>query len=415
MDRYTVTDISNAIRKTINNEFNNRQISVVGEISNLKISGKYTFLTLKDDMSTMSVIFWDGLTDNKHGDNVEIIGKINYYSKTSNINLIGSTIRMIGIGNFHSEYEKLKNEYESKGYFNNKKLLPKVVKNIGVVTSENGAALHDLKYVLTNNGFNGNIFIYDCIVQGVKCPSSVAAGIKFFDSPFYVNLSNSSDVEDTTSSDDPFAMAHKKEGFDVDVIVITRGGGSFEDLMGFSNPKVIEAIYASKKYTISAVGHEIDNMLSDYVANYRAPTPSVAGEVISSINNNRKNKIEAIGKEVLNIKHNTIQQLYRYKSNLKKINDSFDNPNKLLYIRLNSIYRESYDDVKYRLQNVKKKIEIVKKVLCDNNVNYLLNNGFVVLTDNNDVILTSINDIIDRNINLIHSSGKYSVIVKKMK
>ncbi len=436
MDSYTVSELNEVIKKAIQSEFKNKSITVSGEISNLKKSGKHSFLTLKDDNSTLSVAFWSHSLNNEHGDHVEITGKLDYYTKTSNINLIGSTIKIIGIGSLHTQYEKLRNEYEKKGYFNNKKSLPSTVKNIGVVTAMGGAALQDFVYVLKKNYFSGNVYVYDCSVQGIKCPASVSAGIKFFNSRFYVstNLSESeeSDEQLSDSNFDPFVIPsltnsnNQSESqcnnkysnafeVEVDIIVITRGGGSFEDLMGFSNPKIIECIYTSKKYTISAVGHEIDNMLSDFVANYRAPTPSVAGEVIVSINNNNKLKFDKLKNDLINIKHNIIQSLYKYRDYLKYIENSIENPAQTLDIKLNSLYNNALSHCQDYLSVYLKKINSIKNSLASNDTNSMLKHGFLVLTNKKGNIITSAEDIFDKNINMIHISGKYEVKIKIIK
>ena len=132
---YTVSDINNLIKKSLQKDFKN-QFVIEGEISNLKVSGQHTYLNLKDAISSISVIFWNTKLTNKHGDNVSITGKIDYYTKNGYTNIIGNAIKNIGIGELHIEYEKLKKSYEKKGYFDNKKSLPENIKIIGVITSD---------------------------------------------------------------------------------------------------------------------------------------------------------------------------------------------------------------------------------------------------------------------------------------
>lgn len=461
MESYTVTELTDVIKQALHTEFKNYQITVVGEISNLKFSGKHTFLTLKDDNTQINVAFWGSVLDNKHGDHVEITGRIELYAKTGNINLIGTSIKMIGIGSLHTEYEKLKNEYGKKGYFNNKKPLPPSIKKIGIVTSEGGAALKDLLYVLEQNEFAGDVYIYDCIVQGSRCPASVAAGIKFFNSPFYPVINDDELVEDSNngSEDDDNASQHSEDSnasdasFDpfatsvaakskitkddtegkkvkksiskkntyssdedeveVDCIIITRGGGSFEDLMGFSHPKVIEAVFASKKYTISAVGHEIDNMLSDDVANYRAPTPSIAGAVVSSVNFNNKKKLSQVEASVLKIKKDLLQTLYRYKKSLKRINHAVEDPSELLNNKLHDLITKSKSHIRTKLTSYSQRLKAIKDVLNSNDVTVLLENGFMMLTDMDNNIVTDSKDLFGKELVLIHASGRYSVTINK--
>lgn len=475
MDSYTVSELNDTIKQALHTKFKNYTITVTGEISNLKISGgRHTFLTLKDDNSQISVAFWGSVLNNQHGDNVEVSGRIEHYAKSGNINLIGSSIKLTGVGSVHTEYERLKMEYEKKGFFNNKKPLPASIKKIGIVTSESGAALQDFLYVLEKNEFAGDVYIYDCIVQGSKCPASVAAGVKFFNSPFYPvtddqnhqvcefmdsNLNDSyqndsdpgSDTHSDNSNDsfDPFATSasarskivknnqnnqnnqnNKKQIKDaiirkntygnddseveVDCIVVARGGGSFEDLMGFSHPKVIEAIYASKKYVISAVGHEPDNMLSDDVANYRAPTPSIAGAVVSSVNFNNKKKLLRIETDILKIKKDLLQTLHRYQKSLKRFALAVVDPTALLNKKLDDIVIKAKSHIKTKLIAQSHKLKTLNDVLTSNDVSTLLENGFMMLTDLNNSIVSDPKELFDKNLILIHASGRYNISIKNM-
>lgn len=403
MENYTVSEISQNIKNILITGLNNKYIVVIGEISNLKHSGRHTYLTLKDEISSINVVFWGDNIGNKNGDNVEIMGKIDFYTKTSNINFVGKNIKNIGIGSLYTKYEELSIEYKKKGYFNNRKPLPKIVSKIGVVTSLDGAAWHDFVFVLKKNDFIGEVYIYNCITQGTNCPSSVANGINFFNSPFFCNPSNDIIGDNNTDT------------IDVDIIVITRGGGSFEDLIGYSDPKVIEAIYTSKKYTISAIGHEIDNMLSDYVSNYRAPTPSVAGEVVASIGNNNRKKVDDLTKDIMIIQQDILCSLHEYKNFLFKIKNSINDPQKLLIEKINNFEYVCSQYIKNLLHNYKKRMsEIYNKIIIDN-PKYILKQGFVIFTDKNGDIIYDINQILNKETTMIHANGNYDVIIKNKK
>lgn len=456
MNNYTVSEINDVVKKALHVEFRNKTVTITGEISNIKPSGRHTYLTLKDDNTSIQVVFWGSHLDNKHGDNVEIAGRIEYYVKNGNVNLIGTSIKNIGIGSLHTEYEKIKNDYNQKGYFNNRKPLPSSVKKIGIVTSEGGAAIRDFLYVLENNGFSGDVYVYDCIVQGSRCPISVAAGVKFFNSPFFVESSstnstsssstNTDIIEKNTikskskkqikdSSDsidsDPFEISdnvkakaksdkvmdkfiNDSDETEVDLIVVTRGGGSFEDLMGFSHPKVIDAIYHSKKYTISAVGHEIDNMLSDFAANYRASTPTNAAEVVSSINDNNRKQLTQLERKVFESKHTMIQELHKFKKNLGRLSNSVVDPTKKIEIKLNTTLERATSHIKDKLIKYQRTIRNMKELLNKNDVNKILSEGFIILTDNNGIIINNIQDVFDNNVIITHSDGQYEVIIKKI-
>ena len=271
---YTVTQISNDIKTTLLKGIPDKLI-VEGEISNFKVSNGNMFFTLKDEESSISVVSWsfekyfsaDGLGN---GDKVQVHGKLACYIKNGTYSLQTFKVEKQGIGDLHSAYEKLKKVYQNKGYFSDdiKKKLPSNLKNIGIITSPEGAAIQDILFVLNKNKFQGKVFIKRCMVQGNSCAKSIVESIEY--------LNN-------------FKFQEGKSKKKLDLLMVTRGGGSFEDLMGYSDPKVIEAIYESDIFVMSAVGHEIDFMLSDFAADLRAPTPSIGAEIISKKN---KEKLE---------------------------------------------------------------------------------------------------------------------------
>lgn len=473
MQSYTISKLNEEIKSVIQkNIILNKNIAVTGEISNLKISGKHTYMTLKDDLSSISTVFWNKQLDScfNNGDNVEIIGKLDLYIKTGNINLLGFGIKNIGVGQLHKEYELLYKKYESLGYYLNKKQLPTYVKNIALITASEGAALQDLLYVLNKNGFKGNVYIYNCSVQGVKCPSTVVEGIKYFN--------------------------NNNNKFKIDILIVTRGGGSFEDLMGYSHPSVVEEIYKSKIYTISAIGHEVDNMLSDYVANYRAPTPSIAGEVISTIYQNNLDDLNKMSQILDNIKKRIEYQLKEHSNNIlfssKQIVNPFDilndkltmfeeklitlmenkmvnhknkiinfekqliNPWNFLETSINILEEKGNMSIKLIFNNYYNKINYInRKIICPydlldekikiyqkqaifninelfrnyhnkikqltntlekNDHDSILNQGFVLLVDSNGDIIMDINNIFanpSKKLKLIHSTGTFNINITK--
>jgi exodeoxyribonuclease VII large subunit len=457
MEEYSVTELNDYLKKLINTEFKYKDLIVTGEVSNLKPSGNNTYLTLKDRDSTINVVFWGVKLDNSHGDNVNIVGRLDYYTRFGSINLIGKTIENKGIGVVHAEYEKIKKDYDKKGYFTDRRQnFPKKITKIGVVTSQNGAAIQDFMYVLESSGFSGEVYIYDCSVQGVKCPSTVASGIKFFNSPFFVDPSKTkvyinTNADSITNNDE---LYESDESIQVDVIVITRGGGSFEDLMGFSHPKVIESIYASNVYTISAVGHEIDEMLSDYVANYRAPTPSIAGEVICTVNAKDQVTIKSFDHDIDTIKNNLLRQIVHYKNRLMKIKELSKDPNDIIeaqltqtmtdmirYIKisvnqyisryqklvqtfniagdditksLDQIVHNTKHDIKDQYNKYVKQTQYILEIMNNNNVSSVVNNGFGLFIKPDGTILTNHYDLFNKPLKLMFGNETYQVIMQKL-
>lgn len=495
MSKVTVTELSSTIAQAIKDN-TKKSIIVVGEVSNPKVKGNHTYLTLKDAHSSIEVRFWGRqLKDSeiKHGDNVEITGSLNYYAPYGSMNFIGKQIEKVGIGSIHAQYEKTCQEYKKKGYFDNKKQMPRSIRNIGVVTAETGAALQDFIRVLRNNKFSGKLFVYDALVQGPRCPNSVAAGIKFFDSPFYVTIDKTSDtsvtpvntnnkntnnttnttnttnianntidvrktdIKSDTSSDeesiDPFdpkfytgtknlansdiqsvdsdmQIIEEKESIydlkelddlndefeqvEVDVVVITRGGGSFEDLMGFSHPTVLEAIYKSKRYTISSVGHEIDDMLSDFVANCSVGTPSMAGDIISKTCSDGFEKLHEIEKKIMRYRQDIMKTLYSIRQNVNDIERGLEDPIKKILKTIADIQVQSRDLMWKSLKRYSKKNHEIYERINQHDCTGLLKNGFSVLIDSDGRIIKDENKLFNQNIKLIHETGTYDIRISRI-
>lgn len=258
MNILTVDELNKQVKNALNS-LHTADITISGELLNVKGSKTHLYFTIQGKKTKLNGAYWNYVGDFKDGDKVHLTGYITLYEKTGQYQIIARRIEVIGQGELFTEQQLLKKEMELLGYFNKEKIIPKKVVNIGLITAVDGAAIKDFLYVLNTNNFIGNVFIRNGAVQGVKCPQSIADEIKFFNT--------------------------YKNGI-LDIIIITRGGGSYDDLCGFSSREVVKAVYDSKKPVISAIGHEVDFMLSDYAADIRAPTPSIAGEII--VENNKR-------------------------------------------------------------------------------------------------------------------------------
>lgn len=355
---FTVSELNENIKNIFDSVFTN-DIKVIGEISGIKLSNGNLFFKLKDDESLIDVRIWrykDNVPEN--GEKVLIQGKITCYTKLGMYNLTGRTIEKLGIGKLQEEYDLIKQECENKGYFDLslKKTLPNIINKLAIVTAPEGAALKDIEYVLNSNKFSGEVLVKRCIVQGKLSAQSIVKCIQELDNRNF------------------------------DMILITRGGGSLEDLISFSDLSVIEAIYNAKTFIMSAVGHEVDTMLCDLVADYRAPTPSVAGQVISKINNNLINKLEDFDylvsewKNKINYKLDLVKlKLNNYKKNnispVNKLDKEIENINNL---------RNMFDNkINNKINSIKNKINLQRQNLENNNITGILNKNFALLEINN--------------------------------
>lgn len=342
---FTVSELSNQIKNIVTG----KKYRVCGEVSQPKISNGHLYFSLKDINGTnIKSIIWKSKNIDKtkieQGHKVTIDGKLDYYDNGGNVNLIVDKILIEeDMGTLFKKYELIKNDFSNRGYFNieRKKVLPKVIKNIIIITSANGAALQDFLYTLNNNNSNIMYEIIDVVVQGIDCPS---------------NICNILDSKEFTKE------------FTTDLIIITRGGGSFEDLFGFSQPELIESVYNFKHDIpiLSAIGHMVDNPLLDLIADVSTPTPSLAAQFI--VDHNKK----------------YINSLYNIRDNMKQKLLEQLNSNKSILIKLNEQLYRSFN-IFNRLKND------CKENIKDNINNQLLQlNSFKLKLDmetNNNIVL----------------------------
>ncbi len=254
----TVSRVNNYIKRLLDSKSVLNNIWVKGEISNYKRhSSGHIYLTLKDEGSVLKAVMFRGAAsslDFEPSDGTMVIahGKISVYEAGGSYQLYIEDMTLDGIGDLYREYEKLKAKLLEEGLFDNefKKSIPKFPTSIGVATAPTGAAVRDIINVITRRYPLAEILIYPTLVQGNGAKESIVSAIEYF------NASKS-----------------------VDTIIVGRGGGSIEDLWAFNEECVARAIFASELPIISAVGHETDFTIADFVADFRAPTPSAAAEV----------------------------------------------------------------------------------------------------------------------------------------
>ena len=260
---YTVSELSNALKRTL--EVNFDIVHLRGEISGLTIAASgHVYMSLKDEKNSLiDGIIWKGQASRinfnlEDGMEVLVIGRISTYAPRSKYNIIINTIELAGEGALLKLIENRRRLLAEEGLFDekNKKALPFLPSIIGIITSDTGAAFKDI-IIRIKQRFPVTIILYPVLMQGSEAPKQIATAID------KINMFS------TIKDDIPVP----------DLLIVGRGGGSLEDLMAFNEEVVVRAIYNSKIPIISAVGHEVDNSLSDYVADVRAPTPTAAAEI----------------------------------------------------------------------------------------------------------------------------------------
>ena len=311
-DAISVTDLNKYIKDKIANDEALNNVLVKGEISNFK--NHYTghmYFTLKDENSLIKCIMFKTYTSNlkfmpKDGMKVMVFGTVSVFERDGVYQIYCKAMQQEGIGDLYKEYEKLKAKLNEEGLFaeSHKKKIPLYSKRIGVLTSETGSVIRDIINVSTRRNPNVYIKLLPVPVQGEGASKKIADAI---------NLMNERNL--------------------ADIIIVARGGGSLEDLWPFNEEIVARAIYNSELPVISAVGHETDFSISDFVADLRAPTPSAAAELavpdidelkikLSSYNNRYK---VALKKQVeyKRLKYEKCMTRRVFKEPLQRINESY--------------------------------------------------------------------------------------------
>ena len=254
---YTVKQVNAYIKNMFTQDFMLNRIYVKGEVSNCKYhTSGHIYFSLKDESGTIACVMFAGQRGGlsfhmREGQQIIVLGSVNVYERTGSYQLYANEIRLDGEGALYEKYQMLKQELEEMGMFapEYKQQIPAYAKRIGVVTAPTGAAVRDIMNISARRNPYVQLILYPAQVQGEGAKESIVRGIR---------------------------MLEMKE---VDVIIIGRGGGSIEDLWAFNEEEVARAIFDCTVPVISAVGHETDVTIADYVADLRAPTPSAAAEL----------------------------------------------------------------------------------------------------------------------------------------
>lgn len=254
---YTVKQVNSYVKNMFSQDFMLNRIYVKGEVSNCKYhTSGHIYFSLKDESGTIACVMFasarSGLSFRiQEGQNVIVLGSVSVYERDGKYQLYAKEIILDGAGALYERFEALKKELEEMGMFapEYKQPIPRFVKRVGIVTAPTGAAVRDIINISRRRNPYVQLILYPALVQGDGAVESIVQGI------------------------------HMMEKQQVDVIIVGRGGGSMEDLWAFNEEAVARAIFDCSIPIISAVGHETDTLISDYVADLRAPTPSAAAEL----------------------------------------------------------------------------------------------------------------------------------------
>ncbi len=347
----TITAINQFIKNMFDSNTYLKKVYLKGEISNFKhhTSG-HLYLTLKDDDSRISAIMFRSAAASlnfvpEDGMNVLVTGRISVYPNGGNYQIYIDKMEQDGLGNLYIEFEKLKKKLQTEGLFdpNHKQPLPKFPTKIGIVTAPTGAAIKDILSTLKRRFPLCETILFPALVQGVSAASDIAKKIKMADS------------------------------YDLDVLIVGRGGGSIEDLWAFNEEIVARAIYNAKTPIISAVGHEIDFTIADYVADRRAPTPTAAAEMAVPTLEEVSSLFASKQSEITHLFHNKIEQAKHALDSLKK-HYILKNPMVLYEMkiqRLDTMTEEIYKAIQRFMEKKANTLKEIKK-------SYILQNPAVL-------------------------------------
>ncbi|MGM9978055.1 MAG: exodeoxyribonuclease VII large subunit [Clostridium sp.] len=383
----SVSEVSNYLKKIIDNDFILMNLSVKGEISNLKYhSSGHIYFSLKDEGSKINAIMFrdDKSSLNfklEEGMSVIVKGRVSIYPSSGSLQLYVRSVEQEGEGNLFIKFERLKERLKDEGYFNeeHKKPIPIFPKRIGIITSETGAAVRDIINVSRRRNSLVDLILYPAQVQGKNAYKTLIDGIRYFD-----------------------------ENKSVDVIILGRGGGSIEELWNFNEEELAKEIFKCKIPIISAVGHETDFTISDFVSDLRAATPSQAAEIAVPLEEdlylNIKGAEEFLNKEIKGLllkereKVKSLEKMINLQSPKEKIVNS--------YIEIDNLKKRLNSKILSKIYIEKEKLTGMNNLLMANNPISLLNKGYVIIKDEKEIIKSIEQLKNDKDIEITLKDGK---------
>ena len=417
-DYITVGALTRYIKYKIDNDVNLQEVYIKGEISNFKHHTRgHFYFTIKDEESKINAIMFATNTKNinfepSDGMKVLVKGRISVFEASGNYQIYVTDMMEDGVGNLYALYEKLKKELEKEGLFDkaHKKQIQKIPNKVGVITAPTGAAIKDIISTINRRYPLCEVILFPALVQGKDAAPDIVQKIKLADS------------------------------YNLDTLIVGRGGGSIEDLWAFNEEIVARAIYEANTPIISAVGHEIDFTIADFVADVRAATPTGAAEIAVP---NKEDLQKLLNQLTIRINKNINDKINHNRIYLKKIMDSYilKSPMSIYEVkeeklsnyieRLNNVILNKISSSKLILDNIKSSFifENPKKIFENkiNNYNNLINKLDVLnplntlkrgysITKVNNIVINSVKNInMNDNINITLEDGNIDAKVVNVK
>lgn len=375
----TVSSLVKYLKNKLDGDDKLQNIQVIGELSNFhKHSSGHLYFTLKDEKSAISCVMFASRAntikfDPKNGDKVEVSANTSLFEVTGQLQLYVNSMKLQGLGDLFQQYELLKNKLNEEGYFDqeHKKELPCIYpENVCVLVGDKSAAMSDIKTCFLRRWPLANVDYYPVLVQGKEAPKDIIKTLKEVDKLNY------------------------------QIIILARGGGSFEDLFCFNDEELVKTIYNLKTFIITGIGHEQDFTLADFVSDLRAPTPTACVElttvniidVINELENINENINSSINRKIDNYKMKIdyySTSINNYSSKLKLISSNIENINKNMKQTINNLFKRKEDELK-------SKLNLLKAYSVDNT----LKRGFSLVYNNDKLISDSKNLKVDSDLSI---------------
>lgn len=372
MKAVTVSQVNEYIAKKLRDDYNLHGLVVCGEISGLSKSGPHYYLTLKDADSMIKCAIWASNAKNidmsivENGKKVNVVADISPYAKGGNYSLSIRQLEIAGEGDLMAEFNRVKALLQEEGLFDQKykKPIPTFPRRIGVITSSTGAAIEDIKKIITSKNNFTDIIIFPTLVQGIGAVKSII---------------------------DNILLANKvsEEGLCIDTLIVGRGGGSPEDLQAFNDEQLARTIFSSKIPIISAVGHESDFSISDFVADLRAETPTAAADIAVMDTYQLNDDIDyylSILNESIKLKISSERQLLDSRLELLETN------------------------MKSKLNDARNIIERALITLKESDPRNIFNKGYAAVLDNGNIVSSVEDVIIDHEYDIRMKDGSIRVL-----
>lgn len=379
-DNYvSVTQVNNYIKNMFDSEVLLSNICVYGEVGNYSISNGYAYFNLKDESGLLQCVMFNAIKFPRPnvGDKILATGSITYYSKGGKLSFNVYSIAPFGKGALYEKFIALKEKLSAIGYFDetHKKPLPDSIKRIGVISSSTGAVIQDIRNVVARRNPTVDIVLYPVKVQGVGCDVEVAEGVKYFNTHDHM----------------------------IDCIIIARGGGSLEDLDGFNSEIIAKAVYDSDIPIVSAVGHETDFTICDFVSDLRAPTPSAGAELVTNnVSHIKTNILNLIATISSNVSHSINSARTDIKFYLNQMEVDVFNKLQNMKNKIDSYNINMAHQLELLINDNTNTILMYKKLVETLNPKKIMSMGYAKVLKGNKVIC-SINDVATQDILIVQT------------